>query len=152
MMAIGLIGGLVSGIGSVMGAMGAKRAAEYNAKVSRANAKMARSEGEIEAHDKRREMRRALGTLRAAYGSSGVEFAGGSGLDLLKDTAVEYAWDEQKIRYRSEVSAVSEENQAELYEMEADSAMTSGIFGAATSLLKGFGTSYANSSYGADLA
>lgn len=137
-----------------MGAGAARKAGMYNAAVSRNNARTAQYEGEIEAHDKRREMRQTLGSMRAAYGASGVQFSGGSGLDVLRDSAVEYAWDEQKIRYKANVRAASEEMQADIYEAEAKSAMPAAMIGAASSLLKGATSSYAMSSsggYGSEL-
>ena len=154
MLAIPLIGGVVSAVGTVMGAQAAGKAADYNAAVSRANAKMSRQEGQLEIDARRKEMRQTLGSIRAAYGSSGVQFVG-SGLDLLRDTAVEYAWDTQKIAYKAEVRAVGEENQAQLYEAEAGQATSMGVIGAASSLLKGATTSYgmySDSQYGGDLA
>lgn len=149
-----MIGGVVSAVGTVMGAQSARKAGMYNAAVSRNNARTAQYEGEIEAHDKRREMRQHLGYMRAAYGSSGVQFSGGSALDVLRDTAVEYAWDERKIRYKADVRAAGEEAQADMYEAEAKNAMPMAVIGAASSLLKGGVSSYAmstSSGYGSEL-
>lgn len=156
MFAVPLIGGAVSAVGQVMQASAAAKAGRYNAEVSRNNARTARYEGQIEINDRMREMRQQLGSLRAAYGSSGIQFAG-SGMDLLRDTATEYAWDVAKIGYKSEVRAVGAETQAEMEEAEAKNAMPTAVIGAATSLLKGAGTAYGMSSgygytYGTELA
>jgi len=148
MMAIPLIGGAISAVGTVMQGQAARKAGMYNAAVSKANARASRYEGQIEIEDRQREMRQQLGSIRAAYGSSGVQFAG-SGMDLLRDTASEYAWDLRKIGYKSEVRAVGLENQADIEEAEAKNAMPAAMIGAATSLLKGAGTAYGmQSGYG----
>lgn len=142
---------MVSAVGTVMGAQSARKAGRYNAQVSRENARTSRLEGQIEINDRMKEMRQQLGTIRAAYGSSGVQFAG-SGMDLLRDTASEYAWDIAKIGYKSEVHAAGEEAQADMYEAEAKNAMPMAVIGAATSLLKGAGTAYGmQSGYGTEL-
>src|SRR5262245_13131626 len=154
MFAIPLIGGVVSAVGTVMGAQATRKAGMYNAAVSKNNARTAQYEGELEAQDRRREMRQTLGAMRAAYGVSGIQFSGGSGLDVLRDTAVEYAWDEQKIRYKADVRAASEGNQADIYEAEAKNAMPAAIIGAGTWLLKGAAGSYSmwsSSTYGSEL-
>lgn len=56
----------------------------------------------IDAEDKRRENRRQLASIRASFGSSGLEVAG-TPLDVLADTSIEMALDERRIEYEGQV-------------------------------------------------
>lgn len=91
---------------------------------------------EIDAEDKRRENRRTLASIRAAYGASGIELTG-SPLDVLRDTAAEIELDAGRIE--SEGRARNREGALEMlgYETEtgnslmaADNAQTAGMIGA----------------------
>lgn len=53
---------------------------------------------QIAEEDKARENRRNLASIRAAYGSTGLELAG-SPLDVLSDTSIEMALDQQRVGY-----------------------------------------------------
>ncbi|RTL04992.1 hypothetical protein EKK58_09300 [Candidatus Dependentiae bacterium] len=55
------------------------------------------------AEDKRRENRRTMSALRAAYGSSGIEMAG-TPLDILADASTEMALDERRIEDEGRVT------------------------------------------------
>ena len=61
---------------------------------------------ELDLEDQRREHRRQIASIRANYGSSGLDIAG-SPLDILADTSIEQALDERRVEYRG-----SQENRA----------------------------------------
>lgn len=84
---------------------------DYNRQVAERNEKIARQDriqairtSQIEAEDKRRENRRKLSSIRAAYGSSGLELSG-SPLEVLSDSSIEMALDERRVEYEGEVRA-----------------------------------------------
>lgn len=84
---------------------------DYNRQVAERNEKIARQDriqairtAQIEAEDKRRENRRKLSSIRAAYGSSGLELSG-TPLEVLSDSSIEMALDERRVEYEGEVRA-----------------------------------------------
>lgn len=136
-MAIGLIGGVISAVGAIQGAMVQQATAEYNAEVAQNTASAISAQTYNEITDKRRENRRQLGVIRAAYGQNNLSLAG-SPLDVLEDTTVEQEYDVAKIKYQGEVKAQGYRDQAELFKMEAKTAPMEGFIGAATALLGSF--------------
>lgn len=144
---LGAVGGVVGAIGQISAGNAAAAAGRYNAQVSDNNAQRIRAEAATEIQDKRRDVRRQLGSIRAAYGASGIDFSG-SPLDVLADSAFEGEWDVTKIRYKAEVAAVDEENRANLYRAGADASQTAGYIGAGSSLLSGLSTGVNNTDFG----
>jgi len=149
---IGALSAVASVASGVVGAMGAQQqgaataaAANYQAQVATRNATVARQQATAEADDQRRENRRQLGAIRAAYGGSGIEMAG-SPLDVLEDTALEQELDVQRIGYRGELRAAGENDKATLSLMEAKNAKKAGQIGAVSSVLKA-GTSLLSNSF-----
>lgn len=146
-LAVGAIGGIVGAIGQIQAGNAAAAAGNYNASISDQNASRIRAEAAVEVADKQREIRKQLGSIRAAYGASGIDFSG-SPLDVLADSATEGAWDVTKIKYKAEVAAVDQENQANLYRMGASSAQTAGYLGAGASFLSGVSQGVNNTDFG----
>lgn len=148
-----VVSGVVGAIGAMQSASAQAQAAEYNAAVQRRNAVIAEQNrkqdvqtAEIDADEKRRDNRRTLSTMRAAYGSSGLELAG-SPLDVLQDSATELELGAQRISYegrvRSRDSAVQIlglNEQATLDDMNASSARAAGPLNAFGQLASGIGT------------
>lgn len=135
--ALSIIGGVVSAIGSLAAAGAQARAAEYNAQVQERNRLVELNQADQEAQDKIRENRRVKGQIRAKYGMSNLELAG-SPLDVLYDTAIEQELDVQRIRYAGEIRAIGRKDEATLYRMEAKAARTAGAISAVSGLLGGF--------------
>lgn len=147
------VSGVIGAIGAIQSANAQAAAAEYNARIAERNSKIADQNrqmniqtAEIAAEDKRRENRRVLSAMRAAYGTSGLELAG-SPLDVLADTAIEQELDVQRIRYEGRVRGregaiqmLGLEEDATLSRMEGKAAKTAGYIGAAGSLFSGAGT------------
>lgn len=148
------LSGVIGAIGAVQSANAQAAAAEYNAKIANRNEqiadqnrKQALETSRIEADDKRRDNRRVLAAMRAAYGSSGLEMAG-SPLDVLEDTALEQELDVSRIQYEGRVRAregaiqmLGLREEATLSRMEAKNAKTAGYIGAAGALTSGIGRS-----------
>lgn len=153
---LGALASLASGVVSAMGAMqqaeAQARSAEYNAKVQDRNAIIADQNrqhaiqtADVAAQDKRRENRRVLASVRAAYGTSGLEMAG-SPLDVLEDTALEQELSASRIKYEGTVRAregaiqmLGYNEEATLQRMEAQSARAAGGVAAAGALFGGIG-------------
>ncbi len=147
------VSGVIGAMGAIQAANAQATAAEYNARIQERNAviadqnrKQALDTAEIAASDKRRENRRVLASMRAAYGTSGLEMAG-SPLDVLEDTALEQELDTQRIMYEGRLRAregaiqmLGLREDAALSRMEGRSARTAGYIAAAGSLASGAGT------------
>jgi hypothetical protein len=104
------IGTATSVIGTIQQGNAARASANYQASLDERNATLAEQDrvqairtADLAASDKRRENRRQLSSMRAAFGSSGFELAG-SPLEVLSDSAQEMALDERRISYEGEVS------------------------------------------------
>mgnify|MGYP000874971371 CR=1 FL=1 len=149
-----LASGAIGAVGAIQSANASAAAAEYNARVQERNMiiadqnrKQSIDTAEIAAGDKRRENRRVLASMRAAYGTSGLDMAG-SPLDVLEDTALEQELDASRISYEGRVRGregaiqmLGLQEGANLSRMEGDAAKTAGYIGAAGSLVGGIGKS-----------
>lgn len=147
MMVLGLVGTAVSAMGAMAQANAAAAAANYNAEIAERNAQAARISAASEAAAVKRKTDRQLGTARAAIGASGVTVEG-TPLDVLAETAALGETDRQMVLWKGENQAVGYESEAELNRMQASSARTAGMFGAASSLLTGFGRAASGGGYG----
>lgn len=135
--------GAISAIGAIQSANAQAAAAEYNAKIDQRNAAIAdanrktiQQQTEFDVEDKRRENARTLASIRAAYGTSGLDLAG-SPLDVIEDTALELNTDLQRVDYEGRMKARDAAMQSQtsressvLHKMEAKSAKTAGIISA----------------------
>lgn len=156
MAALGAIASLVSGVVGAMGAIQSANAqaaaADYNAQIQERNMviadqnrKQAVTTADIDADEKRRENRKTLAAMRAAYGSSGVELAG-SPLEVLSDAATELELGASRTAYEGKVAnregglqMLASSEQATLDHMEADSAQDAGPLNAFGFLMGGVG-------------
>ena len=141
---------IVTAVGGVFGAVGKlaegaadARAAEFNAEVQERNAVIAEQnrqnmvrQSEIDVEEKRLENKRMRGSIRAAYGASGLEMSG-SPLDVLEDTAVEQELDVQRVEHEGRVRSfegslevLGLKEGAGLSRARARSARTAGVLGA----------------------
>lgn len=108
------VAGIASAVGSIREAQAEEQAAQYNAAVAERNSKIIEQnrlstlqQAEVDKEDHMRETRRMLASIRASYGSSGLEMSG-SPLDVLSDTAIERALDTRRIE--DEARARNREN------------------------------------------
>ena len=81
-----------------------QQAAERDKLVADQNRTLALQNGEIAADDQRRENRRTLSAIRAAYGASGLTQEGAP-LEVLQDSAFEGELDAQRAAYEGKVKA-----------------------------------------------
>jgi|SRR3972149_3788790 len=132
-----ILGGVVSAVGASMQAQRESAAHEFNALLSDRNARVARSQAAMDADIQRRQAFQHLGSIRAAYGASGVT-PEGSPLDILELSATNAERDNQMILYRGELRAMGFTDTATLDRMGARSAEQEGTFRSASELLTGF--------------
>lgn len=139
MMALAVAGGLLAGVGSFINLQSQAQAAEYSAKVNEINAQTARLQAGADVARKQREKVRALGTMRANYGASGLQVAG-SALDVMTDSFLEYTLDEKTIAYQGEINAIDFQNKAKLGRMEARANRVAAPIALAQGAVEGVGT------------
>lgn len=145
--------GLISAVGAIGSANAQSAAQEQQAQIAERNKiladqdrQMAIRTSQIAQDDAAREHRRQLSSIRAAYGSSGVELSG-SPLEVLQDTSIEMALDERRIGYEGQVK--SREGTVKMLGLqeEANSARSAakytkkaGMMSATSSFLSGVGS------------
>lgn len=127
--------------------------AERNKIVAEQDRLQAIRTAQIEAEDKARENRRRLSSIRAAYGSSGLEMSG-TPLEVLSDSAVEMALDERRIKYEGKVRgregalrALGLQESAAMSNLSSENAKLTGRMAVAGTYAKA-GASIATSAYG----
>ena len=133
-MAIGIVGGIMSAVGSFVSMQAQAQAAEYNAKIAARNSRAVSMQTANEIDDTRVHNRRVIGMMRAAYGANGFDMAG-SPMDVLSDTIETQEYDVAKIKYQGAMKAEGYTEQASLFKMEAKSAKVGAFMGLATGLL-----------------
>lgn len=127
--------------GAVQQGNSAKKIGEYNAAVARRNAEAARAQAGADARAKERESIQRLGSIRAAYGASGVA-SGGSPLDVLSTNAALLELDKQNLLYRGELRGMGYESDAALAQAEGKAGQTAGYLKAGGALMSGAGKVY----------
>lgn len=122
------IGGIVSAVGQYSSAQAQAKGKAYEAKIKDRNARIARSQAQADAEDVRRDTRRRLATIRAAYGSKGFSLAG-SAIDVLEDQSAEGELAAQRVSYKGEIAATQQEDEAKLSRFESKSLRRSATIG-----------------------
>lgn len=149
--------GIISGVGAAFQALSAGAAAKQNAaiadfnkQVALRNRQTALAVADAEARDKVREGRRQIGSIRAAYGASGLDLSG-SPLDVLEDTVSEQMTDVRRTQYKGELKAAGYSDEAanyqmksDLYKQEASFAPVTAMLGFAKGVAGGFASSQAS--------
>lgn len=143
-MAVGLIGAVVSGIGTFMQMQAQADAAEYNEAVAQRNARAVTEQTTNDIQDKRAQNRRVLASMRAGFAQNGFEMAG-SPMDVMTDTIFEQEYDVAKLKFEGKMKAEGYKEKAVLFDMEADAARTAGFIGLATGILSGAGNAFGGS-------
>jgi len=122
----------ISGIGSFAAARQREAAAEFNrqAAINQAEfnqeaaereARIKREQARADADDKARQVERDLSSIRAAFGSNNLAFAG-SALDAFEDSAAQGELAVNRVLYRGELRAQESEIDASLSATEAENA------------------------------
>lgn len=95
--------------------------AEYNQEIAEREARIKREQARADADDKARQVERELASMRAAFGSNNLAFAG-TALDAFEDSAVQGELAVNRVLYRGELRAQESEIDAELSRTEAENA------------------------------
>ena len=132
---------------AAMQAKAQARISDYNAQVAEANAEAIKQKSVFDQLRALRRGERITGRLRARLGASGAVVSEGAPADVLAEQGYENALDVALIGYEGMVKAAREKSTAGLYRYEAANYRTqarnarqAGTFGAATTLLTGFGS------------
>lgn len=148
------LGTVLSALGTVAGAAGsiaagnqANKVAEYNAKVAENNAQSAQQTAAYEANLTRENLRRVVGSQRAAGASSGLDTTSGTPVAVLGDTAQQGEMDVLAQLYSGQAAAVGYQNDARRMRAEGKAQKQAGFINAGTSLLSGFGKMATNNRY-----
>lgn len=136
--AAGLIGGLVSAVGTIASAQAQAASFSAQAKVAERQAELERDKGAVEIARTREASQRLSGKQIAAFGSSGVTLAG-SAQDVIADSITEANLDIGAIRFGRDVNVQNFQTQAKIARVNASQARTAGFIGALTPLINSFG-------------
>ncbi len=126
--------GIASAVGTLASAKASANAANYNAQVAENNATYSRQIGAENERRQRVQNTKALGSIRAKYGASGITLDG-SPSDVLAENAANAELEALMARHAGIVEAIGYKNTAALDRSRARSATTAGYLGAASDLL-----------------
>lgn len=130
---------VASAAGSAVSGIQAQQQAKKQAKIQEQQAERERQVAAQNEADFRKRQHRAAAAVRAATGARGIEGSVGSPLLASEDFGREVEEQARRIREGGEISATRLEQQADLTRSQGSSALTSGLFGAGGSLLRGAG-------------
>jgi hypothetical protein len=136
--ALGLIGGLVSAVGSI--ASGAAQQSAANAQAS-AYERQAYNERQAALYNASRQREKAVELIaqqRVGFLDTGISLMG-TPMNILEDTTTETEMDVAAIKYNGEIKAQNFEMQADIYRMKGENAMMGGLIGSIAPVIKGFG-------------
>lgn len=135
-MVLTLVAAGVQAVSSIQQGRAAAAAANTNAAIASRNATIAAQQAKADAEAKQREVDRMLGAARASYGASGVT-PEGSPLDVLSSSAALGELDRQNVLYKGRLREIGFQDTAAIETSSASAALTRGMFGAGSALLKG---------------
>lgn len=139
MMALGLIGGVISAMGSMAAAQAAADSKRAQAAAYERQAAIERQTGEYESERQRDKSIRLISRQRTGYLTAGIALQG-TPLDVIADTTAETELDVSAIKYGHEVKAQNFETQAKVLRFEADSGEQAGALGALSPIFKSLGS------------
>ena len=131
-----LIGGIITGIGSLVSARSQAAAARSQAQFHERQAAMERQRGAFEGARASDKARRLLGRQVANYAASGVQLSGSPG-NIIDDSAAEAALDIGAIRYGAEARASNEQFRAQQSHASARSFIAAAPFGFLAPVIQG---------------
>lgn len=133
-MCIGIIGGIVAGVGSLMSGM--QQSAAYKAQ-AKASEMEARSESEAGSYESARASERAArlqGQQVTSIAAQGLDLSG-TPLDVVTDSATDAELDKRMIRANAQRKSNTSMYEAKLAKMNAKSAAIGGVIGAISPVL-----------------
>lgn len=134
-----LIAAGVSAVGSLVGGFAQSSQANRAATVENQNAKIAENQASTEAGAIREKAYRLRGSQRAQAGASGIALPGSSFVDAMSDSDINAELDAQTALYNGKIQARNYRSQALANQSTASSSIVSGIFGAGSQALSGYG-------------
>lgn len=142
-------GAIISGSAAASQAKGQQAIANYNAKVSERNAQYVEQQAAYKQKLQAQDNARRQSTLEAGLAASGAAPAEGTPLLLQSQQASQGELEMMMTGYQGQIGADQSRSQAaidraqaSIYGTQAGYAVASGVTGAGTSLLKGFGKAY----------
>lgn len=142
--AIGLIGGVLSGIGALAQANAAAANETAQANMKDRQALIERNTGAYKAERLAERVRQVEGNQRANYAASGLALTGSAG-EVIEDSATQGALDIAAIRWNTQLTADNLGYEAKINRMNAKNAKASGPIAFLTPVLGSvakFGTSF----------
>ena len=118
-------------------------AANFNKAISERNARLAREQSARDQETQGRSARRKIGTIRAAYGASGIT-PEGSPLDVLESSTAEAERERLNIERRGELGYLGYSESATLDGLSASTAAQQGQSNSASAYLSGLGAVASN--------
>ncbi len=135
-MAAGIGAGLLQAGGALMAGFGAKRTADYNARVAEMNAVAARQKGVSQAETIAKKYDTLQGRQTAAAANAGLDPTKGSAAMVINQETGGNAWlDQMTTLWNSGSEATALENRAKAFRAEGSNAQTAGLIGAGGSIL-----------------
>ena len=132
------ISAAVSAVGAIAQGQQQASIARYNQGLARQNAAIVEQQAAEDAERSRRETRRRISAIEAAYGASGIDLSG-SALDVIDDAEIEGELDALTIKYRGILESRRYLSGATEQGFRAQSAELAGYAGAASAILSGVG-------------
>lgn len=141
MLALGsvAVGTGVSAISSINAGNQQGTAYQFDQAIAKQNADLAQQQAASQAAIDKQQTERTIGTVKAAYGASGVDPDRGTPLDVMADQAMTGELTRQLDVYRGQVAATGDINQANLLGYEADQARSAGESRAIATIFGGLG-------------
>lgn len=149
--AVGILGGVVSGLGAAMGMQNDAASLDAQAKFKERQAGLEIEAGAAKARQIQGEVDRTLGAQRAGFAANGVALTG-SASDVILDSAEEGALDVATVRWNSRLASDNLKYQAKMDKMNAKSARRAAplaFLSPTLGSLAQFGSEYASSGAGA---
>ena len=152
MMAIGLIGGVVSAMGAIAQANAQAAALKSEAEWKQREAAVEQTRTAYEINQERRRTQAALGQMQVGYAASGIETSGGTPEQVGQSIVQEREMDVQNRRLEGQESVNKNRWEAKNLKQQAKAAKTAGMFSAASSMIGAFGNAFGGSSSGTSLS
>lgn len=132
--ALGLIGGIISGIGAMAQANAAAATHDANKQLQERQNQIQIMSGAYKAQAKEREMKVMLGEQRAGFAANGIALSG-TPLNVIEESAEEGALDVAAIRWGARLEGDNSLYQAKIEGMNAKNAKAAGVIGFLTPVL-----------------
>lgn len=141
-----MVGGVISGIGSLYSGRATQNALDAQADINDENAQLDIQQGDYNAMRQGMVVSQKLGAMKAAYGANGVSSNSGSVLDVLQQSATNGEMDTQNILHGAAIKAVNYQNEASMERLGASNAVTASYINAFSSVAGGTASAFGQQS------